>query len=123
VSISSILGNKLSESTDEREEERPYREAIGALTYLMMATRPDIANTVSRLAQFTVNQKKSIGLPSRKSSGTWRNQNTLDLVKYVKTGVSVHGYSDSDWENCRIDRKSYTGYCFILGGAAIAWKA
>ncbi|KMQ84639.1 retrovirus-related pol polyprotein from transposon tnt 1-94 [Lasius niger] len=33
------------------------------------------------------------------------------------------GYSDADWGKCTIDRKSYTGYSFILSGAAVSWKA
>ncbi|GBP34794.1 Copia protein [Eumeta japonica] len=36
----------------EEIDNRFYREVIGALMYLVVGTRPDIANTVSRLAQF-----------------------------------------------------------------------
>ena len=32
-------------------ESKPYREIIGSLKYLMVATRPDICNTVTRLSQ------------------------------------------------------------------------
>jgi len=33
-------------------ENRPYRELLGALMYLAVGTRPDIAYTVAKLAQF-----------------------------------------------------------------------
>ena len=33
------------------------------------------------------------------------------------------GYSDADWGEDRIDRKSYYGYVFTLGGGAINWKS
>ena len=32
-------------------ETKPYREIIGSLKYVMVATRPDICSTVTRLSQ------------------------------------------------------------------------
>lgn len=36
----------------ETDESMPYRELIGSLMYLVLATRPDIAHAVSVLSQF-----------------------------------------------------------------------
>ena len=33
------------------------------------------------------------------------------------------GYSDADWAGDVGDRKSTSGYVFLLGGAAISWKS
>lgn len=41
-----------SVSDSEKQTGCPYHELNGALMYLSIVTRPDIANTVSRLAQF-----------------------------------------------------------------------
>lgn len=30
---------------------------------------------------------------------------------------------DADWGGCLINRKSYTGYTFLMSGAAISWKS
>lgn len=47
---------KLSRSTNEvpfdDERRLPYRELVGALMYLAVTTRPDIAHAVSSLSQF-----------------------------------------------------------------------
>lgn len=40
------------DETDQGEKKVPYRELIGALMYLAVSTRPDIAYTVSSLSQF-----------------------------------------------------------------------
>lgn len=33
------------------------------------------------------------------------------------------GYTDSDWANCRIDRKSITGWVFKSSGGPISWSS
>ena len=40
---------------DETAKNLPYRELVGSLMYLALATRPDIAHTVSSLSQFNEN--------------------------------------------------------------------
>ena len=30
-------------------------------------------------------------------------------------------YTDADWGSCLVDRKSYTGYVFLIGGTAVSW--
>ncbi|MEM1283231.1 MAG: reverse transcriptase domain-containing protein, partial [Chlamydiota bacterium] len=51
VSTPMTLGTKLQKS-EKYDEKYPYRNAIGMLTYLSTRTRPDIAYTVHKLAQF-----------------------------------------------------------------------
>ena len=44
-------------------------------------------------------------------------------ITFHKTGKPLFGFVDADWGNCILDRRSYSGYAFILGGAAITWEA
>lgn len=44
-------------------------------------------------------------------------------LKYTKTNEKIIGYADADWGSCINDRRSYTGYTFIMSGAPISWKA
>ena len=45
-----------------------------------------------------------------------------DLILCYQGGdLRLRGYSDADWANDRDERKSTTGYAFLLSGAAISW--
>jgi len=37
--------------------------------------------------------------------------------------VRLHGYSDADWADNVVDRKSTSGHCFCLGSALISWMS
>lgn len=49
---SNLKLTKSVELATAEEKGLPYRELIGALTYLAMTTRPEISYTVSHLGQF-----------------------------------------------------------------------
>ena len=43
-------------------------------------------------------------------------------LDYVRgDGVSLVGYTDSDWAGCAADRKSTSGCCFSLGSGLVSW--
>ena len=45
------------------------------------------------------------------------------MVYYTpeKNSLECYGYSDSDWAGDLDDRKSTSGYGFLVGGALISW--
>ena len=100
----------------------PYRELIGALMYLAVATRPDIANTVAKLAQFCNSPKEIHWKAAKRVLRYLRGTVNIGLT-YEQTKKSIIGYSDSDWGGCVIDRRSFSGYVYLMGEAAISWKS
>lgn len=44
------------------------------------------------------------------------------LVYKRTSDINITGYADADWTNDAIDRKSYTGYVFILANGPISQK-
>ncbi|CAF4883114.1 unnamed protein product [Pieris macdunnoughi] len=104
------------------EKKCPYRELIGSLIYLSAGTRPDITHAVTRLAAFCDNPGQIQWNAVKRLLRYLKRTADYGLI-YRKTGKSLIGYSDADWANCPIDRKSYSGYAFLLGGAAISWKS
>lgn len=92
----------------------PYRQAIGSLMYLFVATRPDITFAVNKTSRHLQEPKKA-------------HWNTVKrILKYLK-GTSRYGlyfkcgsdskilvYSDADYAGDTETRRSTTGYVLKL---------
>ncbi|KMQ84575.1 retrovirus-related gag-pol polyprotein [Lasius niger] len=93
-----VRATDLMEDQTSKEDEnstRPYRELIGALMYLAIATRPDIAYITSYLAQFnhcfTQEQWGAAKRILRYLQGT-----SNFGLHFRKTNDKMTGYSDAD---------------------------
>jgi hypothetical protein len=51
-----------------------------------------------------------------------QRHNKLGLT-FFKKSQFLEGFVDADWGNCPNDRKSFTGYVFMLGGGPVSWDA
>lgn len=99
-----------------------FQSGVGSLLYLATNSRPDLAYAVNALAQKmrapTVGDWKRFKRVLRflKFSKEWK------LVYARSNSLKILGYSDADFANDS-DRKSISGYCFLVNGAVISWKA
>jgi hypothetical protein len=103
-------------------DQKAYRSMIGSLLYLC-ASRPDIMLSVCMCARFQSNPKechlvvvKRIlrYLVSTPCFGIWYPKgSTFDLI----------GYSDFDYAECKVDRKSTSGTCQFLGRSLVSWSS
>ncbi|CAI5717297.1 unnamed protein product [Hyaloperonospora brassicae] len=101
----------------------PYRSAVGAVMYLMVGTRPDLAAAVGTLSQFAANP-----CPTH-----WKSLKRVLL--YLKTtpkhGIrfsgssdgELIGYSDADWAGDIETRRSTSGYVFVFNEGCISWRS
>ena len=110
----------LNDDTSEVIDATLYRQIIGSLMYLTN-TRPDICFAVNTLSQYMVNPKH-IHLIGAKHVMRYLKE-TLDywLIYTSDNEISLHGFTDSDWEGSAKDRKSTLGGCFSLGLGMISW--
>lgn len=113
--------NPTEPATDE-EEKLPYRELVGALTYLAVATRPDISYAVSCLGQFN-NCYRKIHWTAAKRVLRYLKESINLGITYRTDNQELKGYVDADWGNCQNDRRSYTGYAFLLSGGPVSWES
>ena len=99
----------------------PYREAIGALMYAAMGTRPDIVFAVSTLTQYSENlgwmHWEAVKRVFRYLLGTRH----LSLV-YGGGKDGLEGFVDADGSS-QEHRRAITGYVFLIDGGAVSWAS
>jgi hypothetical protein len=126
-------GLRLLKATDndplalDAQGTRDYQARVGALIYAMQATRPDIAFAVTALSQFcskpTTQHLQAVTRVFRYLRGTPGHGITYRGEGSTTSTPVLSGYCDSDWAEDVNDRKSITGYAFMLGNACVSWKA
>lgn len=98
-----------------------YQQLIGSLMYAMLGTRPDICFTVNKLSQYGANPSHEHLLAAQHVLQYLSATRSQKLIYRTNDSTELIGYSDSDWAGDRDDRRSTTGYTFILSGGAVAW--
>ena len=100
---------------------KPYREAVGALLYLVVATRPDISYAVLFLARFVADPGlahwNALSRVFRYLIGTQDWQ----LTYGSPDGSDLFGYTDADGMSTE-GRRAISGYVFMMNGGAVSWS-
>ena len=101
-----------------------YQQAIGCLTYITTATRPDIAAAVGALSQYM----------SKPSKDHWKG--VKRILRYLKGTLKyglqfsaqeekpeLFGYTGADWAGDVDTRRSTSGYVFQIGSGTVSWSS
>lgn len=110
-----------SASDVARMKRVPYREAIGALMYAAMGTRPDIVFAVSTLAQYSENPGWTHWEAVKRIFRYLLGTRNLSLV-YGGDRNGLEGFVDADGAS-QEHRRAITGYVFIVDGGAVSWAS
>ncbi|WVZ51987.1 hypothetical protein U9M48_003083 [Paspalum notatum var. saurae] len=87
---------------------------IGSLLYVT-ATRPDI--------QFAASPRTSHRQAVKRIFRYLKFTPELGLWYSSGSSLSFRGFSDADHASCRIDRKSTSGTCQLLGTSLVSWSS
>ena len=117
------LSKEQSPKTEEGRaymEKVPYALAIGSLMYVMVCTRPDIAQAVGAVSRYMNNPGKlhweAVKWILRYLQGT-----TSKALCFKGGDMVLTGYVDADLAGNVDIRRSTTGYVYTLGGTAVSW--
>ena len=112
---------KLSkEDGKEKVDETIYRSLVGSLIYLTN-TRPDIQHAVSIVSRFMSKPSKSHFTAAKRILRYVKGTKNFGIIYKAESDCDLIGYTDSDWAGSIDDRKSTTGYIFLLGSKIISW--
>ena len=96
-----------------------YRSLVGALLYIAVCARPDIAACVSILGR-KVSAPTEVDWVAAKRVVRYL-KTTKDWKLKFGTSDGLIGYSDADWAGDIETRKSTTGFVFHYAGGAVSW--
>jgi hypothetical protein len=99
-----------------------YHSMIGSLLYLT-TSRPDIMFSVCMCARFQANPKKSHLRNVKRILRYLKHTPSVDLWYSKGATFDLIGYSDSDYVGCKIDRKSTSERCHLLGRSLVSWTS
>jgi hypothetical protein len=99
-----------------------YRSMIGSLLYLT-ASRPDIMFSVCMCARFQANPKESHLIAVKRIIRYLKLTPSIGLWYPKGARFELVGYSDSDYAGCKVDRKSTSGGCHLLGRSLVSWSS
>ncbi|KAK6148043.1 hypothetical protein DH2020_018955 [Rehmannia glutinosa] len=121
--VSTPMATNVKIDKDEKGksvDESKYRGMIGSLLYLT-ASRPDILHAVCLCARFQSNPKEYHLSAVKRIFRYLKGTIQYGLFYPKNENFSLKGYSDSDYVGCRVDRKSTSGTCQMLGNRLVSW--
>lgn len=99
----------------------PYREAVGALLFLSLVSRPDIAYAVNVVSRYVNDPGPSHVTAVKRIFRYLIHSKDLSIVYHGNH--ELVGYSDSDYAGDLDTRKSNTGYIFLFNGGPVTWSS
>ena len=109
---------------DERADATCYQQIIGSLMYLVTATRPDLAYTITHLSQFNSDPSKAhMNAAKRVLRYLKRSRDQKLLFPFSTSDIVLSGFTDASYGNCLDTRRSFSGYIFQLNGCTISWRS
>uniref|UniRef100_H3GY81 Uncharacterized protein n=1 Tax=Phytophthora ramorum TaxID=164328 RepID=H3GY81_PHYRM len=111
------MSTRLVPSDAATKVNAPFREAVGALMHLMTATRPDIAYAVGYVSRFMENPQEEHWVAVKRIFRYLQGTKTHGICFKPGDKIDFRGYSDADWAGDLADRKSTSGYTFMLMSA------
>jgi len=113
------------------DDEKQYQALMGSLTYAAMSTRPDIGYITQYLSQSNKAPSLQDWNAAKRVLRYLKGTRDLGIVYHRESSSSSRGhehatpwgYCDANYAEDPRDRKSTSGYSFMLAGGPIAWKS
>ncbi|CDO74744.1 hypothetical protein BN946_scf184964.g2 [Trametes cinnabarina] len=100
-----------------------YQSLISSLLYTALGMRPDIDFAVNKLSKYNSNPSEAHWHYTKYVLRYLQGTKQLRLRYDGASNDGLLSYSDSDWAEDRDDRKSITGFVFLMAGGAISWAS
>jgi len=123
VSIPLPKGITLTKGITEQPKEQvtTCQSMIGSLMYLVTGTRPDLAYTISFLAQFSSCPTDEHIKAAKHVFRYVNGRRNLGLFCPYTTTHAIDVYVDADFAGCHDTRRSTSGYIVLFNNCCVSW--
>ena len=121
--VSTPMSISIKLDNDEKGESidiKLYRSMIGSLLYLTTST-PDIMFSVCLCAKFQSNPKESHVIAVKRIFRYLKHTPNLGLWYPKGIYFNLIGYTDANYAGSRVEEKSTSGSCQLLGNMIVSW--
>lgn len=123
VSVPSDPNQTLSKDDGSDKSLYPYRQLIGSLMYLAIATRPDICYAVSIASRYLESPSQMHENAAKRILKYIRGTSNYGLLYHSDERERIRGFSDADYAGDTDTRRSTTGFCFLIGNGVVSWNS
>ncbi|KXJ83029.1 hypothetical protein RP20_CCG009471 [Aedes albopictus] len=115
---------KLPKGEESKRTSKPYRELVGCIMYASLTSRPDLAATANYFSQFQACPTDEHWVHLRRVLRYVKGTLDLGLIYRGDADETLLAvYTDADWANDIVDRRSVSGAVFKVFGASVCWFA
>lgn len=112
-----------AKSNDDELTSHPFKELLGCLQYLALVSRPDICAAVSILSKYQASPSNAHWTGLKRILRYLRGTMHTKIVYSKRESANVLlGFADADFANDKDDRKSISGYSFLIFGNLVSWS-
>jgi len=119
------------ENGEPQQDTFNYASVVGMLLYLLGHTRPDLAYSVSQVARFMFNPKRSHEIAIKRIGRYLIGTKDKGMIIKPTTNIGINAYPDADFSglygyednNDPVCVRSRTGYVITVAGCPIYWSS
>lgn len=113
---------KISKNDIKNNSNKPVKELVGCLMYLMLGSRPDISFSINYLSRYQDSNPEEVWVGLKRLLRYLKGTLNIEL-KYERkiNEMPLTCYVDSDWAGDLCDRKSVSGYLIKVFGNTVSW--
>ena len=116
-----VPGFKLTKDEERVEVDSTlYKQMMGSLMYLTV-TCPDLMFIISLISRYMERPTESYLLAAKRALRYVKGTISFGIFNTKGGREELIGYTDSDYAGDQDDRKSTSGYVFIINSGAISW--
>ncbi|XP_073960556.1 uncharacterized protein [Choristoneura fumiferana] len=113
----------ISQESNSINTEFPFRQAVGALSYLMVATRPDIAFSISVVSRKIENPSTEDVIKVKRIMRYLKGTESRGLIYKRSVSTGLESYSDADHGGDLDTGHSTSGILCLLHWSLVSWES